>query len=82
MPSGGGDAAPPARRPCGAALPGPQPSPALGASFLSGFLREPEPEEAAAGLSVTTAGGDSTGIQCVEAMDADEYAIYSQGEEV
>ena len=51
MPSGGGDAAPPARRPCGAALPGPQPSPALGASFLSGFLREPEPEEAAAGLS-------------------------------
>ena len=30
MPSGGGDAAPPARRPCGAALPGPQPSPALG----------------------------------------------------
>lgn len=33
------------------ALPGPQPSPALGASFLSGFLQEPEPEEPAAGFS-------------------------------
>lgn len=25
-------------------------------------------------LVVTTAGGDATGIQCAEAMDADEYA--------
>ena len=50
MPSGGGGAAPPTRRPYWVALSAPQPSPAFGASFLSGFLQEPEPEGAAAGL--------------------------------
>ena len=51
MPSGGGGADPPTRRPYWVALSAPQPSPAFGASFLSGFLQEPEPEGAAAGLS-------------------------------
>lgn len=41
---------PPARRPYWVARLLPQP-PAFGASFLSGLLQEPEPEEAAAGLS-------------------------------